>query len=366
MNTSYLETVQTLQGWQATFAFQIFHRPAGEWLAMRWGFNAGALLDEALDRYRLFIESQSLSEAAFLANDQPADRTLTLRGLNLPGEGLQMALLGKATAVEKAQAQQAARDYAREIFSTFPHDFIVQPAEEKTDYDRLYGRNFFTRSPQAAAIQRGMAFIPPMEKHQYFSGIWQSSQRANEQVWRALSNMQKAAMLNITIQPSVMYEGEKKMLLDAKKMIADINAKTNEDDQQEENVFAAHLAWADAQIKQRLVPWKKFFQLQIHVLVDGPVDENLLRSIGSTITRDSKDNLLPGFQVLRPNSKEEEKEWRERIRSLDFVTTSMHINDLADVDETFAVFRLPLRPDAGLPGANFISAEKEPPTTPSG
>ena len=55
MNTPYLETVQTLQGWQATFAFQVFHRPAEESLAMRWGFNAGALLDEALDRNRLFI-----------------------------------------------------------------------------------------------------------------------------------------------------------------------------------------------------------------------------------------------------------------------------------------------------------------------
>jgi hypothetical protein len=96
------------------------------------------------------------------------------------------------------------------------------------------------------------------------------------------------------------------------------------------------------------------------------VDDNLLRSIGSTITRDSNDNLLPGFQVLRPNSKEDEKEWRERIRLLDFVTTSMHINDIADVDEVFAVFRLPFRPEAGLPGANFISAVKDPPTPPSG
>ncbi len=366
MNTPYLETVQTLQGWQATFAFQVFHRPAEEWLAMRWGFNAGALLDEALDRYRLFIESQSLSEAAFLANDQPADRTLALRGINLPGEGLQMALLGKTNAPEKAQTQQAARDYAREIFSIFPHDFILQPAEEKADYDRLYGKDFFAKSPQAASIQRAMAYIPPMEKRQYFSGIWQSSQRASEQVWRALSNMPKTTMLNITIQPSIMYEGEKKMLLDAKKAITDINAEAGEDDEQEENTFAAHLTWADDYIKRRLAPWKKFFQLQIHVLVDGPVDESLLRSIGSTVTRDSNGNSTPGFQVLQPNSKEEEKEWRERIRQFDFVTAAMHINDLADVDETFAVFRLPFRPDAGLPGANFISAVKGVPTTPSG
>lgn len=362
MNAPYLETVQRRGGWQAAFAFQIFHRPAEEWLAMRWGFNASALLDEALDRYRLFIESQSLSEAAFLANDQPADRTLTLRGINLPGEGLQMAVLGKASAPEKPAAQQAARDYAREIFSIFPHDFIVRPAEEKTDYDRLYGRDFFAKNFQVASIQRAMAYIPPMEKHQYFSGIWQSSQRASEQIWRALSNMQKVSMLNITIQPAIMYEGEKKMLLDAKKTIMDINAEAEENEKREENIFSAHLAWADASIKRRLVPWKKFFQLQIHVLVDGAVDENLLRSIGATITRDTNENSMPGFQILRPASREEEKEWREQIRSLDFISTSMHIDDLADVDEAFAVFRLPYRPESGLPGANFISAVKEPPT----
>lgn len=361
MNPPYLETIQTREGWQATFAFQIFHLPAAEWLAMRWGFNAGALLDEALDRYKLFIESQALSEAAFLANDQPADRTLALRGINLPGQGVQMALLGKTSALEKATAQQAARDYAREILSTFPHDFMVQTAEEKTDYDRLYGRDFFTNSPHVASLQRAAAFIPSLEKHQYISGTWQSSQRANEQVWRALSNTQNAAMLNITIQPSILYDGEKKMLLDAKKLIADIEAESKEEEGEEvpeENVYSAHLAWAEAFIKRRLTPWKKFFQLQLHVLAHGAVDENLLRSIGSTITRDTNENSLPGFQILRPNSKEDEKEWRERIRSLDFVVPSTHINDLADVDETFAVFRLPYRPEAGLPGANFISAVK--------
>lgn len=361
MKTPYLETVQTPENWQATFALQVFHRPAAEWLAMRWGFNAGALLDEALDRHRLFIESQALSEAAFLANDQLADRTLTLRGINLPGEGLQMALLGKASAPEKAQAQQAARDYAREIFSIFPHDFIVKPAEEKTDYDRLCGRDFFAKSPQTAAIQRGMAFIPPMEKHQYLSGIWQASHRAHEQVWRALSNMQKTTMLSITIQPAIMYAGEKEMLLQAKKWISDIetNADEDVDKEQEENIYSDHLAWAEAQIKQRLIPWKKFFQLQIHVLVDGAVDENLLRSIGAAITRDTNENSMPGFQISRPNSREEEREWRERIRSLDFVPVSMHINDLADIDEVFAVFRFPYRPEAGLPGTNFISAVNE-------
>jgi hypothetical protein len=366
MNTPYLETTQKQEGWQATFAFQVFHRPAAEWLSMRWGFNAGALLDEALDRYRLFIESQSLSEAAFLANDQLADRTLTLRGINLLGKGLQMALIGKTISTDKSHAQQAAKDYARELFSTFPHDFILQPAEEKKDYESLYGRDFFTKIPQVAAIQRAAALIQPLEKYQYFSGIWQSSPRANEQIWRALSNTQKTAMLNITLQPSIMYSGEKEMLLDAKKTIANIYIDAKEDEEQEESIFADYLTWAEAYIKRRLTPWKNFFQLQIHVLMDGPVDENLLRSIAAPITRVPTENSMPGFQILRPASREEEKEWCERICSLDFITTTMHINDLADVDEAFAVFRLPYRPEAGLPGANFISAVTDPPTPPSG
>lgn len=362
MNAPYLETLQTLQGWQATFAFQAYHRPAAEWLAMRWGFNAGALLEEALERSRLFIESQSVSEAAFLANERTADLTLTLRGINIPGEGLQMSILGKASSSDKAQAQQAARDYAREIYSIFPHDFFLHPAEEKPDYERLCGKSLFAKSPQIAAIQRAIAFIPPMGAQQYFSGVWQSSQRANEQIWRALSNMPKATMLNITIQPSILYEGEKQMLLDAQATIEELKSEKDENEEQEENKFSAHFEWAKNYIQRRLTPWKKFFQMQVHVLVDGAVDDSLLRSIGTPITRDTNDKHMPGFHILRPNSKEEEKEWREHIRALDFVTTSMHINDIADVDEAFAVFRLPFRPEAGLPGANFISAVKEPPT----
>ncbi|MBI3151653.1 MAG: hypothetical protein HYZ21_05945 [Chloroflexi bacterium] len=372
MNAPYLETVQTQEGWQAMFAFQVFHRPADEWLAMRWGFNAGALLDEALDRYKLFIESQSMSEAAFLESDQP-DRTLAMRGMNLPGQGLQMALIGKASSPEKPMALQAAKDYAREIYSIFPHDFILQPAETKTDYDRLYGKDFFAKHPRAASIQRGMAFIPSLHNNQYLSGLWQSSPRAHEQVWRALSNMPQTTMLNIVIQPSILYEGEKEMLLEAKKIAKE--TEQDEDDTEEaepkekkpeETIFSDYIAWADTYIKRRLAPWKKFFLLQIHLLADGAVDENLLRSIGSAVTREMNGTSLPGFQIARPNSADEEKDWREKIRSLDFLSSPMHINDLADLDEVFAVFRFPYRPEAGLPGANFISAVKDPPTDPPG
>ncbi|MBE0670050.1 MAG: hypothetical protein IH588_05650, partial [Anaerolineales bacterium] len=60
-----------------------------------------------------------------------------------------------------------------------------------------------------------------------------------------------------------------------------------------------------------------------------------------------------------------EKEWCERIRLLDFAPASIHFNELADVEETFAVFRFPYRPETGLPGAHFISAVKDS-STPSG
>lgn len=339
------------------FAFRVFHRPAEEWLAMRWGFNASALLEEALDRYSLFIESQALSEAAFLANDRPG-RALVMRGMNLPGQGLQMALLGKAASPEKPLALQAAKDYAREISSIFPHDFILQPAEEKADYEGLIGRGFLAERPQIALIQRGKTVLPPIHNHQYFTGFWQSSPRGNEQVWRALSNMQPAAMLNIILQPAILFEGEKEVLLDAK--------KRKPRNGQEAGIFSPYVVWADEYIERRLAPWKKFFLLQIHVLVDGIVDENLLRSIGAAITRDMNGASLPGFQIVRPNSAEEAAEWRGRIRVMDFLPPQMHITDLADLDEVFSVFRFPYRPETGLPGANFISAVKDPPAASSG
>jgi hypothetical protein len=96
-------------------------------------------------------------------------------------------------------------------------------------------------------------------------------------------------------------------------------------------------------------------------MAEGDLDENLLRSIGSALTRDTEKQSLPGFQIVWPDSDVTGQSWCENIFSMEF-TPSSRPEDLADSDEAFAVFRFPYRPEAGLPGANFIVHRGESPS----
>lgn len=345
MTIPFIETIKTQEGWQAAFAFQVFHRPGEEWLKMRWGFNAGVLLDEALDRYKLFIESQAINETMYFEESILA-RALVIRGIKLPEKGLQMAVLGTVKAASQAQAEQGCKNYAREISSTFPFDFILQPAKTKPEYDELKGSSLLSKNPRVACIQRENTFIPPMRGFHYLNGFWQSSSRSNEQIWRALSRMDRTTMFNIILEPTILLEDEKELLLEIKKKVMDTEDKPA--------IFLSYYPWVESYIKRRLAPWKKFFLLQVHVAAEGEVDENLTRSIGSAVTRDSENTPLPGFHITYPTSADEETEWLDDLRMLNLIPPQRRMDDLADIDEAFSVFRLPLRPEAGLPGADFI------------
>jgi len=349
MNTPILKLTQTQEGWQAVFAFQAFHRPAEEWLKMRWGFNALALLDEALDRYKLFIESQAVNEIEFHTGTMQ-NNTLVLRGIHSTESGLKMALLGKSCAPNREQAQQAAQQYAREVFSTFPYDFLLVPAKTEDAYHQLSGEHLLGRNSNIAQIQRGILSLSTTHGPHYLMGVWQASSRSNEQIWRALSAMPHAAMFNILIQPSVLYAAEKHALLEIKNNIS--NPEQNE-------INSVYLPWIENYFKRRLAPWKRFFLAQLHLVVDGRM-ENLVRSIGSALTRDSDDLVLPGYQARYPSSVIENQTWRENIRSLELTENSLHLDDIADLDEVFSIFRFPYRQEAGLPGANFNELKKEP------
>lgn len=338
--------MQTPEGWQAAFAFQVFHRPPEEWMKMKWGFNAGALLDEALDRYRMFIESQAVNEIEFHAGTMQ-NNTLVLRGIHSPEFVLRMVLLGKSCAPSKGEAQQAAQQYACQLFSTFPHDFLLVPVKTDNDYYSLCGEELLAGNSKVAQIQRGIIFLPKGLAH-YLPGLWQTSARSNEQVWRALSGMPQPVLFNITITPSMMYPEEKHLLREIKKGISE----------QKDNLISAFIPWIEAYTKRRLAAWKKFFLVQVHLVTDGAMD-NLIRSIGSALTRDSNDMVLPGYQVREPTSESESRQWCESIQALGLTENSSRWDDLADMDEVYSIFRFPYRPEAGLPGANFNKIGKE-------
>jgi hypothetical protein len=345
MTKSFIETTETHEGWQSVFSFQAFHYPAEEWLKMKWGFNAGALLDEAMDRNKLFIEAQSINETLYFDTGLPI-RTLVLRGMKRLNNGLQMAVLGKVTSSDKELVKKSAETYAREIFSTFPHDFILKAAETKTEHDTLAGSDLLSKNPGVVCIQRENTFIPPMRGFHYLNGFWQTSTRSNEQIWRALFNMERTTMFEIILQPTILLEDEKELLLEIKKKVLDVKEKPA--------IFLPYYSWVENYIKRRLSPWKKFFLLQIHIVAEKEVDENLSRSIGSALTRDTENTPLPGFHTMYPETENEAAEWIEDLRSLSLTPPQRRMDDLVDLEEAFSVFRLPLRPEAGLPGANFI------------
>src|SRR6476661_2739236 len=93
--------------WQALFACQVGIRPHQEWVKLKWGFNASALFDEALERQRVFLESQhGLRNESW--TEHPNHRTLAIRYVNHPGEGLIVTVLGKIHARTKEECIESA------------------------------------------------------------------------------------------------------------------------------------------------------------------------------------------------------------------------------------------------------------------
>jgi len=329
MKTPYLKSSQNEYGeWQAFFAFQVSHLVYADWLKMKWGFNTGVLLEEALDRGKLFIEAQAFNETEHYI-EMAFEQSLALRVINFPEEGVQTALIGKISApVEREEEiRRAGRNYAREIQATFPCDFILKPAEQKEKFDELFGSDLLSKNLNVAQIQRGNAYH---QNATYIPALWQASARSNEQIWRSISEMPKKTLLNITIKPS---------FFSAKKFYLEEKGETDN------NLL-------EKIIEKRLIARKKYFLLQVHLATNDVLDKNLLRTIGTSLTRDSSNTLLPSYRVRRNIP----PEWYKKILEMDLLNISNHLEDLADIEETNAVFRLPHPPESGLPNVNFIDA----------
>src|SRR5512145_2064899 len=116
------------RGHLALFAARICPRPFQVREKQKWGWSLDLLLDEALDRQRLFIELQHPADD--LALDEPqVQRTLSLRCAHDPSrQGLDLALLARVSAPGRQSARSLAEAYWREITSLFPYDYDLQPA----------------------------------------------------------------------------------------------------------------------------------------------------------------------------------------------------------------------------------------------
>jgi hypothetical protein len=347
--------------WQAQFACQVNILPYHEWIKLKWGFNASALFDEFFERQKLFLESQ-YEVRHHLGSEAPDYRTLTFRFINRPGEGLLVAILGKIHAKVKEKIWGSILAYYNDVKSTFPYDYTLVPAQSSEEFQQMSGWNILNgeQDPlQLAQIKRMEIPLSPVRNSPFLQGFWRSSPRAHEQIWRALASSPDPLLLSISLRCTVLYEGEREKLLRFGEEISSIH-----------NQPLNHLTLSGMQaynrkyVERRLAPWTKLYYLQVHLASHCKLSGDLLRAIGTSLTLNSSGETLPGYQVIHPDQMKTQT-WQKNLKNLDTIFSDSNIpvarlSEVADLEEVFAVLRLPYcPPENGLPNVTYISTQTE-------
>jgi hypothetical protein len=161
--------------------------------------------------------------------------------------------------------------------------------------------------------------------------------------------------LNASVRCAVLYEKEREKLLGSAEEISKMA-----DDLLNGKTLSALKHWNETYIERRLAPWKKFFYLQIHLASTRKLDGNLFRIVGTSLTLSRDSQSPPGYQVVSPRLHEGQA-WRKKLKNLDFVSSGSYLPiprlaEVADLDEVFAVMRLPYSPpENGFPDMNFAT-----------
>jgi hypothetical protein len=344
--------------WHAMFACQVCVRPFQERLTFRWGFNNEALLMEALDRQKLFIESQYAINYQYRI-ELPERPTLALRCINIPHEGLIVSLIGKVCDKSPREAKSVAYEYYRQIYSLIPYDHAVYPATTQEEFQHLTGWDILCSKGTPANIARIKRYetpLPAPNNTESVLGVWQSSLRSNEQIWRALAVLPFPALINVSLRPTILYEQERHQLLKLKNKLTKV-----EEEHGGPKSGIRHKSWIEPFINRRLSSWGKFFYMQIHLVTDGDntIDDYLCRTIGAAITRDMNDQPLPGFETDNPPDDAQAATWKKMLSEMEIIQSGSEfyiprLHDIADLDEAFAVFRFPYPPEGGWSSVTLL------------
>lgn len=352
-------------GWQAIFASQIGVLDHQSWASLRWGFNAGVLFDEALERQKLFLESQH-SVDTDLGFEHPAIRAIAFRYINTD-DGLLITLVGKVSAKTREQAEISAGEYYHELKSIFPYDYSLSPAISRDEFLRITGSELLLESGEqmdVVQIRRREMPIPVNRNLPCMQGLWQSSGRAHEQIWRSLNAAQSKMLVNIVLRPTALYDNE---LAIYSNLASEVSQYQSGDNRQK--AFNAYKEWHENFIKRRLTPWKKFYYLQFHIVSAGNINENFIRSAGTTLTQNlqvqnPQMQTLTGYQVIRPSLKRK-KEWGSKIYNMYLISGGSQLPDprlseLADLEEVYSAIRIPYSPPGGESlGFKYLPIKRE-------
>jgi hypothetical protein len=345
--------------WQAQFACQVEVLPHKKWLDLRWGFNASPLFEEFLERQKLFLESQ-YEVRHQLGSEAPDYRTLAFRFISWPGKGLLFAILGKIHAKSDSEARKSAIAYYGEVKSTFPYDYKLVPAQTQPEFLQISGWNLLEEHKdqlEFAQIKRLEIPLAPMRNSPFLQGVWQTKQRAHEPIWRSLASSSEPVLFNISVRCTVLYEKEREKLLRFAEEISALH-----DQPLNKQTLSAMQQWNRKYVERRLVPWMKFFYLQVHLVSTCKLSPDLLRTVGTSLALNSSDNVLPGYQVLSPDPAQADI-WKRRIKDLDVIFSESYLpvsrlSEVADLQEVFAVAQLPYSPpENDFPNVSFIHAD---------
>jgi hypothetical protein len=339
--------------WQALFACQVNVLPHQEWVKLKWGFNASALFDEALERQRLFLESRYTVQHEGI---EPPDRcTLAFRFINRPGEGLLVAMVGKIRARTRAEAVEQAVLYFQELKATFPYDYSLVPASSRQEFLHMTGQDLLEEKRHLVDLaQIKRAEVPSTWERgsPFLQGFWRSGAHAHEQIWRSLGTSLSPVLLNMTLRSTFLYQKERERLL-----------KASEDAPDQQRNGSPVKTWNKEYVERRLTLWKKFFYLEVHLASPRKLSDSLCRLVGTSLTLSGDGQAQPGYLVVCPEP-DEAQSWRTRLKHLDLIFPRSplavpRLSEVADLDEVFAVMRLPYSPpESGFPDLRFKSPQE--------
>ncbi len=345
--------------WQAQFACQVNVLSHQDWVKLKWGFNASALFDEMLERQRLFLESQY--EVRHDIGFEPSDyRTIALRLINRPGEGLMVSVLGKIHARTQEEAVRCALSYYEELKSTFPYDYTLLPARSRPEFGQISGWDILDSSNNLVnmvQIKRLEMPIVPDRTAPFIQGLWRSGGRAHEPIWRSLASSSSPLLLNFLLRSTVLYEKDREKLLKCGEEIASIHGP-----HLNKQTLSARQQWNQKYVERRLAPWARFFYLQIHLVSQNRLSEALSRTVGTSLALNGPGELVPGYQVASPTQNDTQI-WLRKLRDLDLILSPSYLpvprlSEVADADEVFAAIRFPYSPpEDGLPGVHYITTQ---------
>jgi hypothetical protein len=344
-------------GWHAVFAARVYPKPFSEIQTWQWGFNAGALLEEAMERQKLFLAAQHPAED--FANAEYADRrSLALRCIWDPEIGkLSFFLLGKVAAETRATAHKSAEGLWRALSATFPYDYNLDPVTTSANFYNASGLAILIPhrpTMESVEIRRAEGIFSSEQGNIYLPGKWQNTIRADEQVWRALCSANQPLIYSVTLRPTVLFDFERQALQNILAGVLHIEAETPE------NIAIFGTQWVKEVLESRLNNLLHPYYLQVHLISPASISDYLLQAIGGSFTF-SKESRIPGYQVIRCKQKDQVLRVLENLLWLepDIVEDEMTIAEfkriryLFSIEEAQAAFRWPFPPANGIPGVQI-------------